>query len=291
METLQEMWDSFSGPGTGLIPREFTAGLSIFGTQGMYHVRPSYLAAPFLATSIYDVTPLYDSLERWVDFERLNRSETLCIVTATDIASGTLVEFSNRATLTAPHIVASASLPPAFPMTMIDGRGYWDGGLISNTPLSPAINALEKLDDDSTAAGCELIVIDMFEHEPRLPENMAEVTERAFQLSFLGKFRHDLKQFRATSSYADLVHELDRELASDSPVRRHPAYRRLLHHRCIEQLTLIANPQPESLGGSADFSRACILRRIEMGYEDAQRILQQRQAGKPPGPAAAVTEP
>ncbi len=125
METLQEMWDSFSGPGNGLIPREFTAGLSIFGTQGMYHVRPSYLAAPFLATSIYDVTPLYDSLERWVDFERLNRSETLCIVTATDIASGTLVEFSNRATLTAPHIVASASLPPAFPMTMIDGRGYW----------------------------------------------------------------------------------------------------------------------------------------------------------------------
>ena len=281
VETLEDMWNRFSGPGNGLIPREIAASLSIFGTQGMYQVRPSYLAAPFLATSVYDVAPLYDSLERWVDFDRLNHAEPLCIVTATDIASGTLAEFSNRTTLTADHVVASASLPPAFPMTLIDGRAYWDGGLISNTPLRPAINALEQLDAGSTEVEWELIVIDLFEHEPKLPENMAEVTERAFQLGFLAKFQHDMKQFRAMSSYTDLVHELDHELAPDSPIRQHPGFRRLLRHRCIEQLTLIANPQPESLGGSADFSRARILRRIELGYEDARRVLHQRQSADP----------
>ena len=31
--------------------------------------------------------------------------------------------------------MASGSLPPGFPATEIDGEYYWDGGLVSNTPL------------------------------------------------------------------------------------------------------------------------------------------------------------
>lgn len=277
LKTLEEMWQRFSGPSAaGFIPLELTASLSIFGTQGMYRVNPAYLAAPLLATSVYDATPLAQSLEAWIDFDKLNDAPTLCIVTATDIASGTLAEFSNRERLTAAHVMASAAFPPSFPMTMIDGRAYWDGGLLSNTPLRPAINALEALDGDDPDVEWELVVIDMFEPETKLPSNMAEVTERAFELSFLGKFQHDIKQFRSMSAYADLAHALDRELPRTSPIRRHPGFRSLLRHRYIERLTVISNPHPESLGGPADFSRARILRRIELGYDDAKRVLRER---------------
>jgi NTE family protein len=114
-----------------------------------------------------------------VDFDKLNRASTLCVVTATDVESGTLGEFSNLHAHS-PPCRGERKPAPSFPMTLMGGRGYWDGGLISNTPLRPAINAIERLDDNA-AVEWELIVIDLFEPALKLPENMAEVTERSFQ--------------------------------------------------------------------------------------------------------------
>jgi NTE family protein len=273
IETLEEMWRNFSLPGAGLLPREFAAGLSLFGMQGLYQVSPTYLAAPLLATSIYDTQPLYASLGGWVDFDKLNGAKTVCVVAATDIETGQLVEFSNREKLTASHIVASASLPPLLPFTVIDGRGYWDGGLIVNTPLRSAINGLERLDQGDTEIEREVIVIDLFERTSRLPQNMGQVIERGFELLLFGKFQLDMKLYGALSSYLDLIREIDAELAPDCAIRQRPAYRRLMSHRRIERLTVISSSQPESLGGPADFSRGSIERRLDLGYQDAQRVL------------------
>ena len=65
-------------------------------------------------------------------------------VCAANVATGELTTFDNREGLSLDHIVASASFPPSYPMTAIDGQYYWDGGLVVNTPLSAAINLLEE---------------------------------------------------------------------------------------------------------------------------------------------------
>jgi len=148
-----------------LIPHKAEELLSALGNPSMYHLRPEYflapLVAPLLTASIYDTSPLHETLKAEVDLGMLN-SSCQVVVTAVDVESGTLARFGNTSSwaaaradtdrpfdnqegrLSLEHVVASGSLPPGFPMTEIGGRFYWDGGLHSNTPLSEAINCLEN---------------------------------------------------------------------------------------------------------------------------------------------------
>ena len=115
-------------------------------------------------TSIYDTAPLRQTLTELVDPAILNDEETRVFVGATQIRTGKIEFFDSRCPggLTFEHVVASGSLPPGFPMTEIEGKWYWDGGLFSNTPLSPAIDALEEAADGDPCAVRELIVVELF---------------------------------------------------------------------------------------------------------------------------------
>ncbi|MBS0562882.1 MAG: patatin-like phospholipase family protein, partial [Proteobacteria bacterium] len=100
---------------------------------------PPYLNPPgsVEATSYYDVSPLRATLERLVDFDLLNRAETRFTVGAVNVRSGNFVHFDNRSDRIGPqHVMASGALPPGFPAVEIEGEQYWDGGLVSNTPLN-----------------------------------------------------------------------------------------------------------------------------------------------------------
>jgi len=117
------------------------------GNHGMYRIRPDYIVDPFLATSIYNLLPLRETLSRVIDLHRLNSNDvTRVSLEAVNVATSELVAFNNRSGLSFEHIIASASLPPSFPMTRVGSDSFWDGGLISNTPLSSAINCLEELE-------------------------------------------------------------------------------------------------------------------------------------------------
>ena len=88
------------------------------------------------ATSLYDTKLLKSTLERLVDFDRINSGETRLSVGAVNVRSGNLVYFdTTRHTIGPDHVIASGSLPPGFPAAEIEGEYYWDGGLVSNTPL------------------------------------------------------------------------------------------------------------------------------------------------------------
>ncbi len=154
-------------------------------------------------------------------------SATEVVVTAVDVMTGRLAEFSNRNGLTAQHVLASASLPPVFPMQTFDGHAYWDGGLISNTPLRPAINAIESSNHRDGNPPWEVIVVDLFTPRPVPPESLGKTFERAFKLVFFGKFQHDLKLFETMNAQLDLIRQIDQALPADSPLRQHPAYLKL----------------------------------------------------------------
>ncbi|MBC7990985.1 MAG: patatin-like phospholipase family protein, partial [Luteimonas sp.] len=117
------------------------------GQRGFYDARAT---SPFLfedgspsATSFYDTAPLQATLERMIDFDRINDDDaTRLTVGATRVDNGNFVYFDSNDTRIGPqHVLASAALPPAFAPVTIDGEAYWDGGLVSNTPLEYILDA------------------------------------------------------------------------------------------------------------------------------------------------------
>jgi NTE family protein len=108
--------------------------------------------------------------------------------------------------LTLDHIVASGSLPPSFPMTVIDGRTYWDGGLFDNTPLGAVLDRL----DPSPATERTVYVVNLFPNQAPIPGNLMEVNQRLQNLQFANKTDEDLKLMRRFDEVADLMAAIER---------------------------------------------------------------------------------
>ena len=94
------------------------------------------------ATSFYDTSALKHSLERLIDFDRLNAGAMRLSIGAVNVRTGNFVYFDTTKDAIRPeHIVASGALPPGFPAIEIEGEYYWDGGLVSNTPLQWVVDS------------------------------------------------------------------------------------------------------------------------------------------------------
>ena len=121
------------------------------GATGFFSARP---VTPWLqpggtleATSFYDTRALKHTLERLVDFDRLNAGMTRFSAGAVNVRTGNFVYFDNSTHTIGPeHVMASGALPPGFPAVEIEGEQYWDGGLVSNTPLQWMIETAPRRD-------------------------------------------------------------------------------------------------------------------------------------------------
>src|SRR2546423_1902210 len=123
------------------------------------------------SSSFYDTKQLKDTLERLVDFDRLNAGMTRFSAGAVNVRTGNFVYFDTTThKITPEHVMASGALPPGFPAVEIDGEHYWDGGLVSNTPLQWVIESDPRRKD--TLA----FQVDLWSAQVALPRNMAEVT-------------------------------------------------------------------------------------------------------------------
>ena len=253
----------------------------------MYHIRPSYvytpLLAPFLETSIYDITALRRTLDDLIDLNRLNRNAMHLVVSAVDIETGEVMYFENQSEipLSIEHILASGGLAPGFPMTSIadqrtgEGRWYWDGGFASNLPLAKAIDLLEQADADNPDVERELIVIELFPMRSKVPTNLIEVQDRVTQLIFSSKLVLDEQLFEKMNTYVDLIEQIDQALPPDSTLHQHPGYQELKRHKKIDSFLVITSTTPEATSGASDFSQAAIERRIAAGYQDALTQLEE----------------
>jgi NTE family protein len=195
-------------------------------------------------------------------------------VGATNVGTGEMEYFDGRRPggLTFDHVVASGSLPPGFPMTAIGEQRYWDGGLFSNLPLSPAINALEEAAHDDPAVVRELIVIELFPMHAAIPRNLPDVLDRMVRLQYTSRLTLDEKLFDRINGLVDLIAQVDRELPPDSPLKRNQTYRSLRTHRKINSPpSVVTSTLPADLSNPSDFSRSTIDARIERGYEDARK--------------------
>jgi len=212
-------------------------------------------------------------------------------VTAVNVETGELEVFDNKDGLNVDHVLASGSLPPGFPMTRIGNNYYWDGGVNSNTPLSPAINCLE----DFAAKKREVIVVELVPMEAQLPHNIRDVMSRFFNLIFASKVKLDRQLFEKYADYIEFaqdVHILLETLQSNQELKdqinkilsgkkqgfsvehiaRSDGYRSLAKHKRIDAVTVIPfRLTTPHLADPSDFSPEIIAERIRMGYQEAMR--------------------
>lgn len=135
------------------------------------------------APSLYDTAPLRETLLELVDFDRINDGPTRLSVGAVDIESGNFVYFDSQQQRLGPeHIMASGALPPSFPAVVIEGRAYWDGGLVSNTPLRHIVENLNGRD-------ATIFQVDLFSARGRVPRTLAEVSDRDKDIRYSSRTR------------------------------------------------------------------------------------------------------
>ena len=164
--------------------------------------------------SFYDVSPLKSLLERLVDFDLVNSGAIRLSVGATHVKTGNLIIFDTAERRIGPlHIIASGSLPPGFPATEIDGEYYWDGGVVSNTPLQWVFDATPRQD---TLA----FQIDLWSARGELPRDMVEVDTRLKDIRYSSRTRLGTDQFRRVQALrratAKLLSEMP-EALRDTP--------------------------------------------------------------------------
>jgi NTE family protein len=135
------------------------------------------------AVSYYDTAALRQTLLRFADFDRINSGPVHVTVGAVNVRSGNLVYFDNRKTRLLPeHFMASGALPPGFPAMEIDGEFYWDGGLVSNTPLSEIIS-------ESHHKNTLVFQVDLWNAKGTLPGDLLDVAERTKDIQYSSRTR------------------------------------------------------------------------------------------------------
>ena len=191
---------------------------ALYGAPGLFGPRmiPPFLAAAGTAEAIsfYDTSALKSALERLVDFDRINSAEMRFSVGAVNVTTGNFVYFDNSTHEIRPeHIMASGALPPGFPAIEIDGEHYWDGGLVSNTPLQWVLESSERQD---TLA----FQVDLWSARGAVPRTLGEVAMRQKEIQYSSRTRASSDQFkkeqRLRNALADLISKLPDRLR-DTP--------------------------------------------------------------------------
>ena len=252
-----------------------------FGQPGFFtprYVNPN-LAPPGspAAVSFFDTTPVRATLAALVDFAHLNSGAMRISLGATDVESGDLLFFSNKGkdarTLGAEHVMASGSLPPGFPPVTIDGRQYWDGACVSNTPL-------QAIYDDQPKGHTVAFVIDLWSQSGPAPLTLDEVTMRQKQIQYATRTERSID---GVAAKIDLQHSLRAQRAASAGAAQAADP--------IDFVHIVYHPGTDQVPNSdVEFSRASIAERRAAGYADLTRALEQApwRAQRPPYLAAAV---
>lgn len=230
---LKEFWEMVSAPvpwkplmngdnHRSAFNEASAAWIATFGVPGFF--TPRFPPAPLWppgrreAQSYYDTAPLKATLERLVDFDRINDLKTRLSVGAVGVTSGNFtyfdnVEFKKRGKRIGPeHIMASGALPPGFPSVEIDGEHYWDGGIASNTPLDYVL-------DMETDRDLLIFQVDLFSARGMLPTTLMEAAEREKDIRFSSRTRMNTDKNRmihnARKAFRELYAKLPEHLKND----------------------------------------------------------------------------
>jgi NTE family protein len=281
---LREFWDRVSSGMPLMVPvqpdplrvalnRLSATAAATFGVPGFFvpRVPPAFLAPDGTpaALSVYDTSPLRKTLEELIDFDLLKPDGKVRLsVGAVNVESGNSVYFDNRdRELTPDHVMASGSLPPGFPPVIVDGEYFWDGGIVSNSPLSYVL-------DDSPQICALIIQVDLFSARGELPANLDQVQERAKDIQYSSKTRFNTKRVQDIEGFRLALGRLMKKLPAE--LRDDPDYQLLQpvaeRKRQITIAHLINRRFTHSTNSKDyEFSRTTVRELWAAGLEDVRR--------------------
>ncbi|KQT87118.1 patatin-like phospholipase family protein [Aurantimonas sp. Leaf443] len=238
------------------------------------------------ATSWYDTRPLRATLERLVDFDRINARAMRFSVGAVNVTSGNFAYFDNAThTIRAEHVMASGALPPGFAAVEIDGEHYWDGGMVSNTPLDWVLSAGSTLDT-------LVFQVDLWSAQGALPRDLASVAVRMKEIQFSSRTRAATDAFTARRELRAAFQALHAQLPDALKETREARLLAAESDPAVTSIVQLIYRSPTYEGQSKDyeFSRQTMEDHWRTGYENARRTLSHREVLTPPAdpPGIAV---
>jgi NTE family protein len=292
IDRLKEFWQMVSS-GAPWVPVPVTKGdrerslynetsaalVATFGTPGFFTPRvppaPLWPKGSPEAQSFYDTAPLRKTLERLVDFDRINDLKCRLSVGAVGVTTGNFkyfdnVEFKKLGKRFGPeHVMASGALPPGFPSIVIDGEHYWDGGIASNTPLDYVL-------DMETVNDLLIFQVDLFSARGPLPESMLEAAEREKDIRFSSRTRMNTDKNRqihnARRAIRDLIDKLPDDLKNDPSA---VLLREAAKENTVTVVHLIYRSKNyETSSKDYDFSRVGMVEHWGAGVRDVHRSMQ-----------------
>ncbi|MBB4097963.1 DUF3734 domain-containing protein [Sphingomonas kyeonggiensis] len=304
IEALRKFWDTVTAGSFGWaswLPdlaehalirstiNQFAAGrVLVSGARGFFQPRfppPNLLPSGTSgSTSWYDTSALRSTLEAVVDFDRINAREVRLGIGAVNVRTGNFVYFDNATdTIRPEHVMASGALPPGFPAIEIEGEHYWDGGLVSNTPLDWVLTAPSNLDT-------LIFQVDLWSADGALPTDLPTTGVRMKEIQFSSRTRAATDEFRKIqalrAAFQRLYEQLPDQLKSSSEaqmlanVSDQAAYNivQLVYH----------SPTYEGESKDYEFSRQTMLDHWRTGYENALTTLAHPEVLSPPDEVSGV---
>jgi NTE family protein len=224
------------------------------------------------ATSYYDNTPLQDTLAELVDFRLINRRHLRFSVGAVNILSGNFHYFDNKdEEIEAAHVMASGALPPALPMVKVGTDHYWDGGIVSNTPL-------QHLLDHDDGRNALVFQVDLFNARGQLPRDIQDVMGRHKDIMYSSRTRYTTDVYRQLLYWKKRLHEALAKIP-DADLSDEQRHLKGLVADLPEMTILHLIYQRKAYEGHAkdyEFSAASMHEHWRSGYDDTQRTLKRR---------------
>ncbi len=299
MERLRAFWELTSSGAVGkplmadgmtraLFNEASAAWVATMGVPGFF--KPRLISPMFQlpgmdgALSFYDTAPLRETLEKLVDFKLINEKKVRLSVGAVNIEEGTLHFFDNFTDTIGPeHIMASGALPPGLPPVKIGEAWYWDGGLVSNTPLDYVLESDEA--DDLV-----IFQVDLFNSIGDMPRTVLEAAEREKEIRFASRTRRNteaaMQLHKAKVALRDLIAKLPDELLDHPEISVLDAFSQ---ENSVTVVQLIYSGRDYETGSKDyEFSRTTMLDHWAAGLEDAKRSVEDREKilrAKPHGTA------
>ena len=241
-------------------------------------------AGAMSATSYYDNAPLRETLEDLVDFSMINEKNVRFSVGAVDVLSGNFTYFDNKTETIGPeHVMASGALPPALPMVKIGTDYFWDGGIVSNTPLQ---HILEQDDHINTL----IFQVDLFSARGTLPRDIQDVMSRHKDIMYSSRTRYNTDLFRRIHSWKKRLFDALAKLSDEQLSETEKALKAQLAD--LPEITILQLIyQQKAYEGHAkdyEFSGTSMREHWQSGYEDTKRTLNHRDWLRMPMEGAGI---
>lgn len=219
----------------------------------------------------YSTAPLARTLADLIDPAYLNAGKPRLTVGAANVQSGEMHYFDSRkAPLTIRHVMASGALPPAFPAIRIDGELYWDGGILSNTPI-------EAVFDDNPRRNGLVFTVQIWNPTGPEPDSLWKVMSRQKDLQYSSRDSSHIARQKQIHRLRHVIAEMAERLPPD--MQSDPEIRELMSYGCLTRMHVVRLLAPPLAGEDhskdIDFSPEGIGARWAAGYADTARVLAQ----------------